>query len=275
MLNELLFLLMWFFLTAVSFYYIILYLNSVDLPIEMMYGHMAMTPMDWSTLSAIGSTMSIMSYILVYFFMPKTTNFNSRWLMLLSKFSQVNLPLMCKSYLVVMSISLFVLVNNIYSVFSYNWIPNTQAWVMLSITTTYLLSLWIYMILNAGLKLFGTKIPLSWYLINLSLWLFHNLSFFIRFISLPFRMMMNLIVGCFLAEFVKTLSMLTAFISLYELFVITVQSLVFIILCNMYYSEMIILPEWKHDPTHKPIFLPVKSFLGYIKYTLIQLLMKY
>nr|YP_006702481.1 ATP synthase F0 subunit 6 [Trichuris ovis]AFK81054.1 ATP synthase F0 subunit 6 [Trichuris ovis] len=272
--NKLLFLSLCFFSAAFMFYFIVMYYALADMPIEMMYNHMAMSPMDWSTSNLLGSILSISTYIMLYSLIPKITNFNSRWLTMLSKFSQTKVSSLCKSYSIVMAISLMVLINNTYSIYSYNWIPSTQAWVMLMLTTTFLLSIWTYMILDAGLKLFGTKIPLSWYIVNLSLWLFHNLSFVIRFISLPFRMMMNLVVGCFLVEFVKTLNTLTIMISLYELFVITVQSLVFIILCNMYYSEMIILPEWKHTSNHKSVIFPVKSFFLYSKHFLINLLTK-
>uniref|UniRef100_A0A5S6R5V9 ATP synthase subunit a n=1 Tax=Trichuris muris TaxID=70415 RepID=A0A5S6R5V9_TRIMR len=182
--------------------------------------------------------MSLILYLLLYLYIPKKSNFNSRWFTLLKKVNGLNLSNKHQSYNIVMTTSLLIFINNFYSIMSFNWIPSTQYWFMLMITTMFLFAIWLTMIMQGGMKLFGQMVPMSWYLINFAIWMFHNLSFFIRFISLPFRMMMNLIVGCFLVEFAKSTFTMTSIVSIYELFVIAVQSIVFIILCNMYYVEM-------------------------------------
>nr|QXJ80330.1 ATP synthase membrane subunit 6 [Trichuris sp. LO613] len=220
---------------------------QVEVVNHMMYPHMSMSTMDWSSINYLSSAVSVLIMLIIYFFLPKQSYFFSRWQMFLLKFNGKSLFKMSKSYFVVMVMTVMVLINNMYAVFSYNWAPNTQYWFLTILTSMFLLSIWTYMIMMGGVKLFGSMVPMSWYIINFTIWMFHNLSFFIRFISLPFRMMMNLIVGCFLVEFAKSLISITSLVSIYELFVITVQSLVFIILCNMYYVEMMILPEWKHN----------------------------
>nr|QXJ80304.1 ATP synthase membrane subunit 6 [Trichuris sp. 2 ARS-2017] len=230
-----------------------------------MYENMGMTTMDWSSSYIFLSILSLIMYPITYMYLPKRLNFNSRWSSFLVKTSGSNLSASHSSYLIVTSISFLIIINNMFSVLSFNWVPSTQYWFMLIITTLYLLSIWLTMIMYGGIKLFGYKMPMSWYMINFTIWMFHNLSFFIRFISLPFRMMMNLIVGCFLVEFVKSNSYMTSFISIYELFVITVQTIVFIILCNMYYVEMMVIPEWKlHKPDYS--YLPSVKMAPLIKY---------
>nr|BAV82910.1 ATP synthase F0 subunit 6 [Trichuris trichiura] len=233
-----------------------------------MYDHMALSPMDWGSLTLLGTIFSLTLFYTLYYLLPINNYHMSRWDNLLNKVNGINLLVKNKSYLIITCTSIVILFNNMYSIYSFNWMPSTQSWVMLFFTTMFLSSIWIYMMMAGGMKLFGQKIPISWYLINLCLWLFHNLSFFIRFISLPFRMMMNLMVGCFLVEFGKSNLSATSLISMYEMFVVTVQTLVFILLMNMYYSEMMMMPEWKHiPPRHR--FFQVKPTIQLFKTTLI------
>nr|UZH44211.1 ATP synthase F0 subunit 6 [Trichuris trichiura] len=235
---------------------------------SIMYDHMALSPMDWSSLTLLGTVFSLTLFYMLYYLMPTSNYYMSRWYSLLNKANGINLLIKNKSYLIITCTSIIILFNNMYSIYSFNWMPSTQSWMMLFFTTMFLSSIWIYMMMAGGMKLFGQKIPISWYLINLCLWLFHNLSFFIRFISLPFRMMMNLMVGCFLVEFGKSNLSATSLISMYEMFVVTVQTLVFILLMNMYYSEMMMMPEWKHiSPQHR--FFRVKPTIQLLKTTLI------
>nr|QRK25877.1 ATP synthase F0 subunit 6 [Trichuris trichiura] len=238
---------------------------------KMMYDHMVLSPMDWSSLTLLGTISSLILFGLLYYFL--FTNYNNcmlRWNILLNKVTGINLLTSNKSYLIVTCTSIIVFLNNLYSIYSFNWSPSTQSWIMLLLTTMFLLTMWTNMVFTAGMKLFGQKVPISWYLINLSLWAFHNLSFFIRFISLPFRMMMNLMVGCFLVEFGKSSFPANSLISVYEMFVITVQTLVFILLMNMYYSEMTMTPEWKHI-SPKPQFFQMKPTIQLFKTKLIML----
>nr|QXJ80343.1 ATP synthase membrane subunit 6 [Trichuris sp. ETH232] len=227
------------------YYYNAFLLDNKALHSNMMYEHMSMSTMDWSTSYLITSWLSLVFFLLLYMYIPKKSYFNSRWFMLLEKVNGMNISNKHQSYAIVTTISLLIFINNMYSIMSFNWIPSTQYWFMLVITTMFLFAIWLTMIMQGGMKLFGHMVPMSWYIINFTIWMFHNLSFFIRFISLPFRMMMNLIVGCFIVEFAKSNVTMTSIISIYELFVITIQSLVFIILCNMYYVEMVMIPEWK------------------------------
>nr|YP_006234085.1 ATP synthase F0 subunit 6 [Trichuris suis]ACY09662.1 ATP synthase F0 subunit 6 [Trichuris suis] len=239
-----------------------------DNTFEMMYEHMAMSPMDWQAKNMLAMFISLATFFTLYLLFPAQTTYNSRWAVMLNKFSGMNLSLSHKSYMMVMCSGMLIYISNLYSIYSFNWIPSTQSWLIVLITTMFLLSLWLAMLFSGGMKLFGTKVPMSWYMINLSIWLFHNLSFLIRFISLPFRMMMNLIVGCFLVEFIKSLTSGTSMIAIYELFVITVQTLVFLILLNMYYTEMTMLPEWKHSqPTYSfiPQIMKTKPLLHMLK----------
>nr|AGH27507.1 ATP synthase F0 subunit 6 [Trichuris sp. GHL-2013] len=240
---------------------------------EMMYSHMALSPMDWSSLTWVGVAISLSCYWSLYYLLtPASSNPFARWNNLLNKVAGSDLPSSNKSYMIVAWASTIILLNNLYSIFSFNWMPSAQPWVMLTLTTVYLVSTWSNMVLTAGTKLFGHKIPISWYLINLFLWLFHNLSFFIRFVSLPFRMMMNLMVGCFLMEFGKFNYSTSCLISLYETFVVTVQTLVFILLMNMYYSEMTMTPEWKSNSTSfafLPQLLKIKPICRLLKTKLI------
>nr|YP_009186348.1 ATP synthase F0 subunit 6 [Trichuris muris]BAT21246.1 ATP synthase F0 subunit 6 [Trichuris muris] len=234
-----------FTLLFLNYCYSAFLVNNSTLCSDMMYQHMSMSAMDWSTFYSVTSGLSLILYLLLYLYIPKKSNFNSRWFTLLKKVNGLNLSNKHQSYNIVMTTSLLIFINNFYSIMSFNWIPSTQYWFMLMITTMFLFAIWLTMIMQGGMKLFGQMVPMSWYLINFAIWMFHNLSFFIRFISLPFRMMMNLIVGCFLVEFAKSTFTMTSIVSIYELFVIAVQSIVFIILCNMYYVEMVITPEWK------------------------------
>nr|QXJ80291.1 ATP synthase membrane subunit 6 [Trichuris arvicolae] len=254
-----------FVVLLLSYRYYNLFLpNSTMLYNNMMYQHMNMSTMDWSTFYSITSSLSLIIYLMLYLYMPKKLNFNSRWFTFLKKFNGMNLLSKHKSYTIVMVISLLITINNLYSIMSFNWAPSTQYWFMLMISTMFLFSIWLTMIMRGGMKLFGQMVPMSWYLINFTIWMFHNLSFFIRFISLPFRMMMNLVVGCFIVEFVKSNFSMTSIISIYELFVITIQSIVFIILCNMYYVEMVIIPEWKQHQSNYS-YLPSVKFKSTVK----------
>nr|QRK25864.1 ATP synthase F0 subunit 6 [Trichuris sp. TMM5] len=231
---------------------------------KMMYNHMALSPMDWSSLTLLGTILSLALFYSLYYLLPINNCCMSRWDSLLNKMNGTSLSIKNKSYLIVTCMSIIVFFNNLYSIYSFNWMPSTQSWIMLLFTTMFLSSIWIHMVMTGGMKLFGQKIPISWYLINLCLWLFHNLSFIIRFISLPFRMMMNLMVGCFLVEFGKSSFSTNSLISMYEMFVITVQTLVFILLMNMYYSEMMMMPEWKHiSPRYQ--FLRMKPTIHLLK----------
>lgn len=232
------------------------------------YDHIALRPMDWNSLTLLGTVFSLTLFYTLYYLLPINNYHISRWDNLLNKINGINLLIKNKSYLIITCTSIVILFNNIYRIYSFNWMPRTQSWVILFFTTIFLSSIWIYIIIAGGIKLFGQKIPISWYLINLCLWLFHNLRFFIRFISLPFRIIINLIVGCFLVEFSKSNLSVTSLIRMYEIFVVTVQTLVFILLINIYYREIMIIPEWKHiSPRHR--FFRVKPTIQLFKTTLI------
>nr|YP_010132838.1 ATP synthase F0 subunit 6 [Eucoleus annulatus]QWC93303.1 ATP synthase F0 subunit 6 [Eucoleus annulatus] len=215
---------------------------------EMMNSEIELMPLTWNSNNRFNAFMSLTLFIFLIFFMSKNQLYCSRWTQMLKKFTGLNYTNIYKEYMVIFSLCFIILLINFYSLFSFNWIPTTQNWFILIITTIFLLSIWLKMIMSGGLKLFGEKIPISWYILNFMIWCFHNLSYMIRFISLPFRMMMNLIVGMFLTDFVKLKLSFMSLISLYETFVMLVQSMVFIILANMYYSEMIMIPEWKSHP---------------------------
>nr|UAX03899.1 ATP synthase F0 subunit 6 [Pseudocapillaria tomentosa] len=244
--------------------------NSFNLDYShMMYPHMELSGMMWNSYSMLNSSMSLIYFMMLLVLIPKISFFNSRWDWIMNKFMYLKYLNNLNVYTLISMMSILVFLINFYSLFSFNWVPFSQSWLILIMTTMYLLSIWMYMIFSGGFKLFGEKIPLSWMMLNFMLWFFHNLSFFIRFISLPFRMMMNLIVGMFLVDFSKSLLFLTSFISVYEVFVMLIQTLVFIILANMYYTEMIILPEWKSHKTNynfnmnmkvKPLFKVIKNF---------------
>nr|YP_009110078.1 ATP synthase F0 subunit 6 [Trichinella nelsoni]AIW57015.1 ATP synthase F0 subunit 6 [Trichinella nelsoni] len=225
-----------------------------------MDNHMTMSSLDWSNPTPLMSTLSILLITLTILLTPTNTFWKTRWYNTMKKLTNFNLSNQNDSYMMTSSILYIVMLSNLISLFSYNWIINSQWWAILLTTTLYLLSLWSSMLLNSGLKTFGMNTPLGWMMINMSLWAFHNMSYAIRFVSLPFRMMMNLIVGVFLTEFAKSNIMSTILISLYEIFVMLVQTTVFIILANMYYSEMTMKPEWMtHTKTHK--LTPKKSII--------------
>nr|ATV98827.1 ATP synthase F0 subunit 6 [Trichinella patagoniensis] len=239
-----------------------------------MDNYMTMSSLDWSNPTPLMSTFSILLIILTILLTPTNTFWKTRWYNTMKKLTNSNLNNQNNSYTMTSSILYIMTLSNLISLLSYNWIINSQWWIILLMTTLYLLSLWSSMLLNSGLKTFGTNTPLSWMMINMSLWAFHNMSYAIRFVSLPFRMMMNLIVGVFLTEFAKSNTINTTLISLYEIFVMLVQTTVFIILANMYYSEMAMKPEWMtHTKTHKSI--PKKSttqnYIILIKNTLIMM----
>nr|QCL17200.1 ATP synthase F0 subunit 6 [Capillaria sp. cat-2018] len=243
---------------------------------DMMYPHMELSPMMWNSNNLLNMVMSLLIYIILIMMIPKFNYFDSRWDSMLKKIVSFNFNNLYKEYAIVSSLCLIIFLLNFYSLFSFNWVPNTQNWFILIITTMFLFSIWLKMMFSGGMKIFGEKIPISWYLLNFMLWFFHNLSFFIRFISLPFRMMMNLIVGMFLVDFAKSFLSLTSFVSIYEVFVMLVQTMVFIILANMYYSEMVMLPEWK---THKSTYnlnlnIKLSPWLSLLKLYIINLFSK-
>nr|YP_010692528.1 ATP synthase F0 subunit 6 [Aonchotheca putorii]WBV76984.1 ATP synthase F0 subunit 6 [Aonchotheca putorii] len=242
---------------------------------DMMYPHMELSGMMWNTMKNVNSVMSLVYFIVLLLLIPKMAFFKTRWNWILNKFMYISMLSSLNFYSLIGCMSLLVFIINFYSLFSFNWVPFSQSWLILIMTTMFLLTVWMYMIFTGGMKLFGEKIPISWYILNFMLWFFHNLSFFIRFISLPFRMMMNLIVGMFLVDFSKSLNILTSFISIYEIFVMMVQTLVFIILSNMYYTEMIILPEWKvHKSSYNFNFnIKLSPFLDVIKTFFIKMML--
>nr|YP_009110091.1 ATP synthase F0 subunit 6 [Trichinella papuae]AIW57028.1 ATP synthase F0 subunit 6 [Trichinella papuae] len=243
-----------------------------------MYNYMAMSNLDWSSPTPLMSTFSVLLTITAILLLPTNTLWNTRWSNTMEKLANSDLCNQNNSYTTTFNILHIMMLSNLISLFSYNWIINSQWWVILLTTTLYLLSLWSGMLLNSGFKVFGKNAPLSWTLINMSLWMFHNMSYAIRFISLPFRMMMNLIVGTFLMEFAKSSTMNTALISMYETFVMLVQTTVFTILMNMYYSEMTMAPEWiTHTKTYKPILKKgtISNYMTLIKNSLIMAILLY
>nr|YP_009110039.1 ATP synthase F0 subunit 6 [Trichinella britovi]AIW56977.1 ATP synthase F0 subunit 6 [Trichinella britovi] len=243
-----------------------------------MNNYMAMSSLDWSNPTPLTSTSSILLIILAILLMPTNTFWKTRWHNTMKKLTNSNLNNQNNSYTMTSNILHIMTLSNLISLFSYNWIINSQWWIILLTTTLYLFSLWSSMLLNSGLKTFGMNTPLGWMMINMSLWAFHNMSYAIRFVSLPFRMMMNLIVGVFLTEFAKSNIMNTTLISLYEIFVMLVQTTVFIILANMYYSEMVTKPEWMtHTKTYKPIFKkPItQNYITLIKNMLTMMMLTY
>nr|YP_009110104.1 ATP synthase F0 subunit 6 [Trichinella zimbabwensis]AIW57081.1 ATP synthase F0 subunit 6 [Trichinella zimbabwensis] len=244
-----------------------------------MYNYMTMSNLDWSNPTPLMSTFSVLLTITAIMLLPTNTLWNNtRWSNAMEKLANSDLCNQNNSYSTTFNILYIMMLSNLISLFSYNWIINSQWWVILLTTTLYLLSLWSGMLLNSGLKMFGKNAPLSWTLINMSLWMFHNMSYAIRFISLPFRMMMNLIVGTFLMEFAKSSTTNTALISMYETFVMLVQTTVFTILTNMYYSEMTMAPEWIiHTKTYKPILKKgtISNYMTLIKNSLIMAILLY
>nr|YP_009110065.1 ATP synthase F0 subunit 6 [Trichinella nativa]AIW57003.1 ATP synthase F0 subunit 6 [Trichinella nativa] len=239
-----------------------------------MNNYMTMSSLDWSNPTPLMSMPSILLIILAILLMPTNTFWKTRWYNIMKKLTNFNLNNRNNSYTMTSNILHIMTLSNLISLFSYNWIINSQWWIILLMTTLYLLSLWSSMLLNSGFKTFGMNTPLGWMMINMSLWAFHNMSYAIRFVSLPFRMMMNLIVGVFLTEFAKSNIMNTTLISLYEIFVMLVQTTVFIILANMYYSEMAMKPEWMtHTKTYKPTLK--KNYITLIKNTFIMSMLTY
>nr|AIW56950.1 ATP synthase F0 subunit 6 [Trichinella pseudospiralis] len=241
-----------------------------------MDSYMAMSSLDWSNPTLLMSTLSMLLTITTILLLPANTLWKTRWSNIMQKLTNLNLNNQNNSYMTTSNILNIMMLSNLISMFSYNWIINSQWWIILLTTTLYLLSLWVTMLLNSGLKTFGKNAPLSWALINMSLWMFHNMSYAIRFISLPFRMMMNLIVGVFLTEFAKSNTTSTILISLYEIFVMLVQTTVFTILANMYYSEMMTTPEWvTHTKAHKPISssTTISNYITLTKNSLIMMIL--
>lgn len=249
-------------------YYNLFLSDRTILHSNIIYQHISIRTIDWRTFYSITSGLSLIIYLILYLYVPKKLNFNSRWFTFLKKFNGTNLSSNHERYTIVIVIRLLIAINNLYRIISFNWAPSTQYWFILMITTMFLFSIWLTIIIYGGIKLFGQIVPIRWYFINFTIWIFHNLRFFIRFISLPFRMIINLIVGCFLVEFVKSNFRITSFIRIYELFVITVQSIVFIILCNMYYVEIMIIPEWKQHQSNYS-YLPSLKFKPAIKFLIL------
>nr|NP_077261.1 ATP synthase F0 subunit 6 [Trichinella spiralis]AAK12901.1 ATP synthase F0 subunit 6 [Trichinella spiralis]ADB78098.1 ATP synthase F0 subunit 6 [Trichinella spiralis]ADD60484.1 ATP synthase F0 subunit 6 [Trichinella spiralis]ADD60487.1 ATP synthase F0 subunit 6 [Trichinella spiralis]ADD60490.1 ATP synthase F0 subunit 6 [Trichinella spiralis] len=241
--------------------------------LSMNNNYMAMSGLDSSNPIPLTSTLSILLIILAILLMPIDTFWKTRWYNTMKKLTNSNLNNQNNSYTMTSNMLHIMMLSNLISLLSYNWIINSQWWTISLMTTLYLLSLWSSMLLNSGLKTFGKNTPLGWMMINMSLWMFHNMSYAIRFVSLPFRMMMNLIVGVFLTEFAKSNIMSTTLISLYEIFVMLVQTTVFIILANMYYSEMTMSPEWMtHTKTHKSLKKPTQNYITLTKNTLIMMM---
>lgn len=259
----------WLLITIFICLIFLLY-NSFNLDYShIIYPHIELSGIIWNSYRILNSSISLIYFIILLVLIPKISFFNSRWDWIINKFIYLKHLNNLNVYTLIRIIRILVFLINFYSLFSFNWIPFRQRWLILIMTTIYLLRIWIYIIFSGGFKLFGEKIPLRWITLNFILWFFHNLRFFIRFISLPFRMIINLIVGMFLVDFSKSLLFLTRFIRVYEVFVILIQTLVFIILANMYYTEIIILPEWKSHKTNynfninikvKPLFNVIKNF---------------
>lgn len=239
------------FRVLLLFWIIFIWFTITNNPDEIIFRHIELSPIIWNSNQIINAIISLILYIFLILLVPKNNFFNSRWDSILTKITRFNFNNIYKEYSIVSSMCFLIFLLNFYSLFSFNWIPNTQNWFILIITTIFLFSIWLKIILSGGMKIFGEKIPIRWYILNFILWCFHNLRFFIRFISLPFRIIINLIVGIFLVDFAKSTIPLVRAVRIYEIFVIAVQTMVFIILANIYYSEIIILPEWK---AHKPAY---------------------